>query len=168
MTWRISPLGAAGRLVGLALNGWLLAVVLTEMWPDGPAPVDKAEWSLGLSAAALNAAGRQPVDAYRQILARPLFFKSRLPFVPPPPPAPPPAPIAAPPPAAVDPGIALGGVMMKDNIKKAYVFSKAGTGGAWASEGEEFMGWKVTAIDRAGTRLEQRGRSIDLQLYPRE
>ena len=68
----------------------------------------------------------------------------------------------------IDPGIALGGIMMKDNVKKVYVFVKAGTGGAWTSEGDEFMGWKVAAIDRTGMRLKQKGRSIDLRLYPRE
>jgi hypothetical protein len=167
MMWRVSPLGAAGWVVGLALNGWLLTVVLDEISSDELVSVDKVEWRPSLSAATPNGAGRPPIDAYRQVLARPLFYKSREPFVPPPPP-PPAAPIAAPPPAVVDPGIVVGGIMMKDNIKKVYVFAKAGTGGAWASEGDEFMGWKVVAIDRTGTRLEQRGRSIDLQLYPRE
>jgi hypothetical protein len=167
MMWRVSPLGAAGWVIGLALNGWLLAVVLGEILSDELAPVDKVGWRPGLSAAAPDSAGRPPIDAYRQILARPLFFKSREPFVPPAPP-PPSAPVAAPPPAAVDPGLVLGGIMMKDDVKKAYVFTKAGTSGAWTSEGDEFLGWKVTAIDSTGTRLEQKGRSIDLQLYPRE
>jgi hypothetical protein len=167
MMWRVSPLAAAFWLVGLALNGWLLAVVVGEMSSDELASVDKIAWSSGLSAPAANGAGRQPIDAYRQILARPLFFKSREPYVPPPPP-PPLAPITSPPPVAVDPGIALGGIMMKNTVKRVYVFSKSGAAGAWTSEGDEFMGWKVTAIDRTGTRLEQKGRSIDLQLYPRE
>jgi len=143
-----------------------MAVVLDEISSDEPTVVGRVEWTPGLPAPAANGATRPAIDAYRQILARPVFYRSREPFVPPPPP--PPVPTVAPPPAIVDPGIALGGIMMKDTIKKAFVFAKVGTGGAWASEGDEFMGWKVVAIDSTGTRLEQRGRSIDLQLYPRE
>jgi hypothetical protein len=40
--------------------------------------------------------------------------------------------------------------------------------GAWASEGDEFMGWQIKPINRAGAKIEQKGRSIDLQLYPQE
>jgi hypothetical protein len=167
MRWRLSPLATAGWVVGLALNAWLLTSVVGQLSSDGFDGVDKLEWNTGLSAPTGKGASRQPIDGYREILARPVFSKSREPFVPPPP-GPPPARITAPPPAVVDPGLVLGGIMMKNNVKKVYVFSKSGTGGSWASEGDEFMGWKVTAIDRAGTRLEQSGRSIDLQLYPRE
>jgi len=164
MTWRISLLGTIGWLVGLTLNSGLLAIIVCEVSSDDPASVEKVKWSPDLAAPATNGATRPPIDGYRQILTRPLFFKSREPFVPPPPP--PPAPAS--PPAVVDPGIILGGIMMKNSIKKVYVFSKSGAGGAWTSEGDEFMGWKVIAIDRTGARLEQKGRFIDLQLYPRE
>jgi hypothetical protein len=40
----------------------------------------------------------------------------------------------------VDPGLVLGGVMIKNDVRKSYVFSRAGASGAWASEGDEFMG----------------------------
>ena len=58
--------------------------------------------------------------------------------------------------------------MIKSDVKKAYVFSRAGTNGIWTSEGDEFMGWQVRSINRGGVKLEQKGRSIDLQLYPQE
>lgn len=93
------------------------------------------------------------------------LFKSREPFVPPPPP-PPQAVIAPPPPAIVDPGFVISGVMIKNDIRKAYVFSRAGAAGAWTAEGDEFMGWKVKSINGTGAKLEQMGRSIDLRLYP--
>jgi hypothetical protein len=47
------------------------------------------------------------------------------------------------PPVAVSLGIVVGGVMIKSGLGKAYLFSKAGSGGAWAREGETFQGWKV-------------------------
>jgi hypothetical protein len=59
-------------------------------------------------------------------------------------------------------------VMIKSGLKKAYVFSRANAIGAWASEGEEFMGWQIRSINGAGAKLEQGRRSIELKLYPRE
>ena len=110
----------------------------------------------------------KPIDAYREILARPIFFKSREPFVPAPPP-PPPVVAAMPPPVVADPGLVLGGVLIKNGVKKAYVFSRANAGaGAWISEGQDFMGWSITSVSGAGAKLEQQGRSIDLRLYPSE
>jgi hypothetical protein len=167
MKWRIAPLGAVGLLIVLGLNLWLLTAIATEIVFDIPAAIDKVDWNLGLSASVGNVANRKPIEAYRQILAHPVFFKSREPFVPTPAPPPPnPVLIATPPP--VDPGLILGGVMITNDIRKAYVFSRSNASGAWASEGDNFMGWQIRSIDRAGAKLEQRGRSIDLQLYPRE
>jgi hypothetical protein len=167
MNWRIAPLGAAGLLIALGVNTWLLAIMVAEIVSDGPAAIDKIDWNFNQSASAGNVANRKPIEAYRQTLTRPLFFKSREPFVPAPIP-PPPALIAAAPPIAVDPGLVLGGVMIKNDVRKAYVFSRAGASGAWTAEGDEFMGWQIRSIDRTGAKLEQKGRSIDLLLYPRE
>jgi hypothetical protein len=160
MKWRISPM-----VVGL--NAWLLTVIAIEIVFDGPSATDKVDWNLGLSAPAGNVANRKPIESYRQTLARPVFFKSREPFVPTPP-SPPPVLIATPPPTVVDPGLVLGGVMIKKDVKKAYVFSRASANGAWTSEGDEFLGWQIRSISKAGAKLEQKGRSIDLQLYPQE
>jgi hypothetical protein len=168
MKWRNSPLGAAGLLILLGVNVWLLAGIATEVVSDSSVATEKVDWHLGLSASVGNVAKRKPIETYPQILARPVFFKSREPFVPAPTP-PPPAPLTATPPTiVVDPGLVLGGVMIKNNVRKAYVFSKAGASGAWTSEGEEFMGWQIRSIDRTGAKLEQKGRSLNLLLYPRE
>lgn len=67
---------------------------------------------------------------------------------------------------AADPGLAVGGVMIKSGLSKAYLFSKAGSGGAWTGEGETFQGWKVKSVKSTGVKLEQAGRSIELNLYP--
>lgn len=58
--------------------------------------------------------------------------------------------------------------MIKNDVRKAFVFSRGGSGGAWIAEGDDFMGWQIRSIDRTSAKLEQKGRSLDLQLYPRE
>jgi type II secretory pathway component PulC len=167
MKWRIAPLGAAGLLIVLGINAWLLIAIATEVVHESLAATDKVDWNANLSDSVGSAATRKPIEAYREILARPVFFKSREPFVPAPAP-PPPVVVSTPPPTIVDPGLVLGGVMIKNDVRKAYVFSRAGASGAWASEGDEFMGWQIKSINGTGARLAQKGRSIDLQLYPQD
>ena len=121
-----------------------------------------------MSSSGEKVAAAKPVDAYREILVRPIFFRSREPYVPAPPP-PPPAVAAMPPPVVVDPGLVLGGVMIKNGVRKAYLFSRANiAGGTWISEGQDFMGWSIRSVSGADAKLEQQGRSIDLRLYPSE
>jgi hypothetical protein len=167
MRWRIAPLRAAGLLIVLGINAGLLVSIATQATSDHLAAADKAAWNANLSGAVANATNRKQIESYGQILTRPVFFRSREPFVPAPAP-PPPALIAAPPLMVVDPGLVLGGVMMKNDVRKAYVSSIAGASGAWTSEGDEFMGWRIRSISRTGAKLEQGGRSIDLQLYPQD
>jgi hypothetical protein len=164
MRWRVAPLRAAGLLIVLGVNAGLLASVATQLASDGSAVTDKIDWNINLTGSVANATNRRPVESYGQILARPVLFKSREPFVPTPPA--PPAVTVAPPPVAVDPGLVVGGVMIKSGLSKAYLFSKAGPGGAWAGEGETFQGWKVKSVKSTGVKLEQTGRSIELSLYP--
>ncbi|MBR1252567.1 hypothetical protein JQ634_02500 [Bradyrhizobium sp. AUGA SZCCT0240] len=92
-----------------------------------------------------------------------MFFKSREPFVPaqPPPPA---VPVA--PPVVVDPGLLVGGVMINNGLSRAYLLGNAGQVGVWVGEGDMLQGWTVKSIDKAGVKIEQGGRTIDLQLYP--
>jgi hypothetical protein len=97
-------------------------------------------------------------------LRRPLFFKTRAPFVPrppPPPPKPTPAPVVQ-----ADPGLVLGGVVINRDLRKAYLLSKADPRGAWVSEGDNFMGWKIVSVERTGAKLQQSDRMLELQLYP--
>ena len=166
MKRRIAPLSAAGLFIVAGVNAWPLAAIAIEVASDSSADADKVDWNLSLSASVGSVANRRPIEAYGQILARPVFFKSREPFVLAPPP-PPPAPML-PPPVVIDPGLVLGGVMIKNDVRKAYVFSRSNASGAWASEGDDFMGWQIRSINRTGAKLEQKGRSIDLQLYPQE
>ena len=166
MKWpRLSP-GLAGLLGLSVLNAALLAGVAAQLASDGSTSLGKVEGTLIVSGSIKEAAVRKPFEAYNVILAHPVFFKSRAPFVAPPP-APSPPPPAPPPPVATDPGLFVGGVMLKDGLSKAFLFRKAGSvAGTWASEGEEFQGWRVRSIDNSGVKLEQGGRTIRLSLYP--
>jgi hypothetical protein len=166
MRWPIAPLRAAGLLIALGINAGLLAGIATQVTSDHLAAVDQVAWNANLSGSVANPTNRKPIEGYGQILARPVFFKSREPFVPAPPAPPPPVPVTVPPPVIIDPGLVVGGVMIKNGLSKAYLFSNAGPSGSWASEGDTFQGWKVRSVDRTGVKLEQGGRSIDLRLYP--
>jgi hypothetical protein len=166
MTIRVAPLAAAGLSALVGINAWLLAVVAAGIAPDDQAAVAPVDWKPNLSVSADGMAVRKPIDAYKQTLAHPVFFKSREPYVAPPPPPPPPPNVVAPPPVAVDPGLVLGGVMINRGNKKAYLFSKADPRGTWVSEGEMFLGWTIQSVDHAGARLQQQGRAIELLLYP--
>lgn len=75
--------------------------------------------------------------------------------------------MSAPPPAPMDPGLVLGGVVVVEQARKAYIFNKADQRGGWFSEGETVLGWTVESIDAAAARLRQGDRSIELQLYPK-
>lgn len=162
----VKPRTAIGPGLAAVVNLFLLTAIWADLRGGVVAPASKAEWNAGLSGSIGEVFSRKPIDEYKQILARPVFFKSRGPFVPPPP-----APTvsrAAPAPTIVDPNLVLGGVMIQNDSKKAYLFSRANTAGAWISEGEEFLGWQIRSIDGSSASLEQKGRHIDLQLYPKE
>jgi len=168
MMRHISPFRAVVLLFALGVNASLLLAVAAELASSDLSVTEKAVWNPQLASTGDKVATAKPIDAYREILARPPPLKSREPFVPAPPP-PPPAVVAMPPPVVVDPGLVLGGVLIKNGAKKAYLFSRANAGGgAWISEGQDFMGWSIRSVSGAGAKLEQQGRSIDLRLYPSE
>jgi hypothetical protein len=170
MTLRVAPLALAG-LMGLAcLDVWLLVLVLAAPASEHEAkgPVAEASQPPNSPPSHPTVPKAKPIAAYGETLAKPVFFKSRAPYVPAPPTPPPPAkPVAAPPQAPVDPGLVLGGVVILEDARKAYIFNKADSRGAWLSEGESVLGWKVESIDALSATLQQTGRSIELQLYPK-
>jgi hypothetical protein len=150
----------------------LLTLTVAEILQGGDVSVPKIEWTPRLSTSAERLASATPLNAYQQTTAHPIFFKTRQPFVPlppPPPPAPPPPPKAnPPPPAIVDPGLAVGGVIIGGGTKKAYLFRKADRIGSWLAEGEEITGWKAQAIDSGSATLQKDGRNIELPLYAQQ
>jgi hypothetical protein len=168
MTVRVPPLTTASLLALTAVNAWLLTVLLQDRGSEAQPVVAKSEWRPKSTGSSLGMAGPKPLSVYGGILAQPIFFKSRQPFVPPPPAPPPPlkAPVLAPAPVVVDPGLVLGGVIITSHVKKAYVVSKANSEGTWAMVGETVMGWTVQSIDAGSAELLQGNQKIHLQLHP--
>jgi hypothetical protein len=163
----IAPLAIAALTIAAAVDAWLLADVIDVATKAAPA-LESVAWKPKLSAAHAAAAPMRPLADYPQTVARPLFAKTRAPFVPPPPPTPPVQAPPPPPPAPVlvDPGFSVGGVMISDALRKAYLMKKPEPRGIWVSEGEDFMGWKVQSISAGTARLQQNDRTIELRLYP--
>jgi hypothetical protein len=170
MSVRIAPLAAAGIAALAALNVWLLTVLIAGVTREEPAAAAMPAWNPNLSGAGEDVAAARPINAYRETLVHPVFFKTREPHVAPPPhPVAPPVPAILPkpaPPPVVDPGLVVGGVVINGDVRKAYVYGKADSKGTWVSEGETLAGWKVGAIDTAGIKLQQQDRTIELRLYP--
>jgi len=167
MNLRIAPLAAAGLALLLGANVWLIAIIFAGATSEEPLPVAAPAWEAKFSGVGRGAAAK-PIGAYREMLAQPVFFKSREPYVPPrpTPPSPVPAVVAKPPPPVVDPGLAVSGVIIAEGVRKAYVHGKSDPHGNWVSEGESLTGWKVQAIDAGGVKLQQQDHTIELQLYP--
>lgn len=153
-------LGGAGMV--------LLTLTAREIRQADTVATPMVDWTPRLSTAAEPLTAGPPLTASRQTTARPVFFKTRHPFVPPPLPPPPPpqaAKPAAPPAPPADPGLAVGGVTIINGTKKAYLFTKTDRNGSWLGEGEQITGWKVKSIDGAGAKLTKDGREIELPLY---
>jgi len=119
-------------------------------------------WGASMPGSLTDAAGQRPAEAFAEIISHPVFYKSRQAFVPQPP-----APVVQPPIVSADPGLLVGGVMLKQGVSRAYLLSKAGSGGgSWVGERETFLGWQIKSIEPSGVKVEQGGRLVELQLYP--
>ncbi|CCD97463.1 hypothetical protein BRAS3809_1000001 [Bradyrhizobium sp. STM 3809] len=158
----------------LAVLGTINLVLATKLLTLGleadRAGLPRAGWESALPRSIGGLAERPPIAAYAEITARPAFSRSRQPFVPPPPPPPRPLPhpVVPPPMVSADPGLQVAGVMIQGGKSKAYLQSNGGPGGgSWVTENESYNGWQVKMIDPSGVRIEQAGRAIELQLYPR-
>jgi hypothetical protein len=162
MTIRVTSSSIIGLTLIAGINVWLLTVIATDIVSHDNAVVERAGWAPNLSVLSTGLNNRKTIGAYSQILTRPIFFKSREPYKAPPPL--PPAPLMASPPA-IDPGFVLAGVMIKSDIKKAYMFSRGNADGTWASEGDNLIGWKVRSVSGTAVKLEQNGRVIEVLLY---
>jgi hypothetical protein len=163
----VAPLTAIALLILGGSSILLVGLTVAEILQDNDVSTPKIGWAPKLSTSAERLTSVTPFNAYQQTTAHSIFFKTRQPFVPPPPPPPPP-PLARPsppPPPVVDPGLAVGGVMISGSAKKAYVVRKADRAGSWLAEGEEIMGWKVQSIDSGGAKLQKDDRNIELPLY---
>jgi hypothetical protein len=163
---RIAPLAVAGLLFLGGANLYFFTAVFDQTASDGPPASSDVKWVPSNGKPADPVVIAKPIEAYKVILAHPVFFKTREPFIPPAPSPPAPPPKATQAPAAVDPGLILGGVMTNPRLRKAYLLTKANSAGSWVNEGEIFLGWKLQSVDVGSAKLQQQDRTIELQLYP--
>jgi len=165
----VSPAAAIGLLALATVDVGLLAAIGHQFLRHGETQVSAVQWTPALSLSMSDGRVGPPAADYGEILARPVFFKSRAPYVPPPvvpptaPMPPKPAPMAV---INADPGLTLAGVMITESVRKAYLVKKADSRGTWASEGEDLMGWKVRSVNATAVKLQQQDRIVELQLYP--
>jgi len=159
----IAPFRAIALLVGLVVNAALLICIGMEVMSDGSTDIDKPDWKADLTGSIANPAVRKPLEKYAVIFTHPVFFRTRAPYV-----APPAAPPPMTAPLVIDPGFVVTGVIITNGVSEAYISSKAspGAGGTWTREGEAFLGWQIRSINADGVKLEQNGRSLEVQLYP--
>lgn len=159
-----SPLVIACLASLAVLDIYLISAVVQEVASGDPAATDGASWIPRLAKPDSSETQARRAAPDQDILAHPVFSKSRAPFVPPPPPAPKGSVVAAP--VFTDPGLVLGGVMLSGETKMAYLLQKTNHVGAWAGEGDDVEGWKLQAITAETATLQKESHVIELRLYP--
>lgn len=158
---RLSHIQKAYLAAIVAINAFLLVTIFAQFSrrpeavgrrPDIPLP-------------AANLVARQEsissLDAYSIILARPLFSKDRAPFV---------APQVTRknglvPQPVVDPGFKIGGIIIRDGSRKAFIYTRTHGSGSWAAVGEKVMGWELQSVSDNEVMLKQQSTVLRISLY---
>lgn len=159
---RTPPLAAICLLVfGLLDAGLLAAIVRSSL--QSAATSEMTTGAIGGTGEKKvpEVTGKRIADLGRT-LATPAFFKSRAPYVPPAPMIVAAAVVA---PAAPPPTVTVAGIVIDKRVRKALLLSPADNNGAWLSEGDQVMGWKVEAITAAGVTLRQNSSKLDIRMY---
>ena len=110
----------------------------------------------------------KPLAAFAQTLARPIFARSRRPYV---------APVAAvaAAPAAepslpvvpvAEPAVTLAAVSILGENRRALLVSKGHPAGRWMNLGDTFDDWKIATISPDRLTLSTSGRTMTVMLYP--
>jgi hypothetical protein len=160
---RTPPLVLLGLALLTAANVWLLLMAAQQATSEDQSAAEGPGWTPRLPSLEDARAQSTATISYQEILAHPIFSRSRAPYVPSAPPAPKPSP---PPAVFIDPGLVLGGVMVNGAVKKAYLFQKTDKSGAWVGEGDDFVGWRVQSITAAVAKLQKETHVIEVWLYP--
>jgi hypothetical protein len=160
---RTPPLVFFGLALLAAANAWTLIMAAQQTMFEGQVAAEEPGWSPRLPSPEDARTQTTATVSHQEILAHPIFSRSRAPYVPPAPTAP----KSAPPPVAfTDPGFVLGGIMVNGTIKKAYLLQKNDKSGTWVGEGDDFVGWKVQSITTDAAKLQKETHVIQVQLYP--
>ena len=158
--------GLAG-LVALNL-GLFNALRLAIVHPVRVEPASLAPWNPHLTGPAESAWQPAPAELFSQSMTRPIFSRTRLPFKPPQPvlPAPPPMPLPAiVPPRQAEEGIALLGIVLSGDTRRALLRLRAFPQGKWVTVGEEVNGWRLSEVAPDRVMLQAVGQSLQLKLY---
>jgi hypothetical protein len=99
----------------------------------------------------------KPARVYSQTLSRPIFAKTRKPFVTN-------AAIAAP--AAPPQDFRLAALASFGSHRRAFIISGSSPRGVWKSVGERIDGWAITQMEPAAIIMEDGAASVTLKLYP--
>ncbi|UTD29047.1 hypothetical protein [Bradyrhizobium sp. WD16] len=162
MKIRLPPIAIVALLALCIVNAALLNLILDELNPavDVASPLLPHDANRTAPPAPI---GPKPIAAFTRILERPAFFKSRSPWVGPPPAVAKPVPQL---PQTPDLKLVVTGIIIKDNLKKAFVVKPNEQQGAWITEGEIVGGWTIKLIEPGGIAIQQNGRTLDFALYP--
>jgi hypothetical protein len=140
--------GPLGVLLLGGVNFALLVIIAQGLLFNTPVMVDRTEWKMDLLTSWERTESKRTINSYKEILARPVFYKDRQPFIPPP--------VATPAPAVAswvvisDPEFIFGGVIITDQTKKVYIFTKANNSGVWTKEGDEDAEIESEQLTRVG------------------
>lgn len=150
-----------------------IALVTVTNLPDTSAIIPATPESLvpSLEQIAVNLV--PPGKQLAVITDRPLFSRTRRPFIPLPLAPPPQASVAlkveSPSPEAPQTqNLVLKGVMLNDKNARALIASEANPSGAWIGKGEKIDGWQLNGVGADAVELEQMGRKAALKLYAHE
>lgn len=161
---RLSPL-MAGALAALGLLDVVGVITMgLAFFPSAKAPQEiRADWRPP-RLAANNSSTPQPSISDNETLTRPLFSKTRKPFV-----------VndkkqqssaldlaLVAPPA----GLTLSALTIFRNERRAFLTSAAAPKGKWCAIGDEFDGWTVTQMQHLEITMQSGDKTVQLKLYP--
>jgi hypothetical protein len=161
---QLAPLTLGLLVAAGCADAWLISTLIGSATSDEQIPTAATKPVLKLQTSDLVPPPAKPIGAYSVILAQPIFFKTRAPFVPPPPAQPPTPAVSTP--VITDPGLVLGGIVMNREVRKIYIFGKGEAEGVWVNEGETFKGWTLKTVENKSAKLQQQNRTIELHLFP--
>lgn len=161
--FRLSPL-MAGALVALGLFDLAgLAVLGRGILSTGFAEKDiRADWRPP-TLTQYEALAAKPADADVQTLTRPIFSKTRKPYLSKDKKQ---ASLAAAMPATPPANLKLLGLAKYKDVQSAFIVSGSTPGGKWCAVGNEIDGWKVTQMQNSEVTLQSGDKTVQLSLYP--
>ncbi len=161
---RLSPM-MAGALIALSLFNLMGVLVLgLAFFPLEKADPDiRADWRPP-TLTQYQALASKPENSDVQTLTRPIFSKTRKPFLAKDKKSLSAGPAAAP--VALSTGLTLSAVATFHKGRRAFVVSAATPKGRWYAVGEDIDGWNVAQVQNLEVTLRSGEKTVRLTLYP--